>query len=249
MQHMLDHPGERFDIAPFVDKHCKTPIEDIQRAVDGIITHEQGEKLRVILAHLKFVEEQKERIEQEILRLAAPYSAQLALIRTAPGFNADPLTAIMLLGEIGADMSVFGDAKRFVSWAGVCPANKASAGKKKSTRIGRGGQWLKPLLVQLANGLVKSEKHPEVRDRYLRLKARRGHKKALIAVCRMLLTAIWHILSKNEPYNAELYRSANRVPVDIASASPASRKVTSAEALAIVRRLGYTIADEVAPIA
>ena len=73
----------------------------------------------------------------------------------------------------------------------------------KSRRISRAGSYLKPLLVQVANALIKSKKHPEFKERYHRIKSRRGHKKAIIAVCKMLLTAIWNMLSKLEPYNPE----------------------------------------------
>jgi transposase len=97
-------------------------------------------------------------------------------------------------------------AKHLCSWAGLTPTNNESAGKKKSVRISRAGCYIKPLLVQCATAVVKSEKHPEIRNRYLNLKKRRGHKRAAIAICRMLLTAIYHILKNGKPYNAELYK-------------------------------------------
>ena len=99
-------------------------------------------------------------------------------------------------------MSVFPTAKHLASWAGCCPRNDQSGGKVKSTRISRAGAGLKPLLVQMANAVVKSDKYPECKERYRRIKARRGHKKAIIAICRMFLTAIWNVLSKGEPYSA-----------------------------------------------
>lgn len=88
------------------------------------------------------------------------------------------------------------------------------AGKKKSVRISRAGCYIKPLLVQCATAVVKSEKHPEIRNRYLKLKKRRGHKKAIIAIARMLLTAIYNILKKKESYNSELYRKSDVLPVN-----------------------------------
>ena len=102
----------------------------------------------------------------------------------------------MLVSEIGVDMSVFPTVKHLYSWAGCCPRNDGSGGKIKSTRISRAGAYLKPLLVQVANALVRSEKHPEFSDRYRRIKARRGHKKAIIAVCHMILVTGWNILSR-----------------------------------------------------
>ncbi len=125
---------------------------------------------------------------------ANPFTDVLALLRTVPGLGNDPMTAISLLSEIGGDISVFPTAKNPCSWAGCCPGNDQSGGKVKSTRISRAGTFLKPLLVQVVHALICSKKHPEFGERYRRIKARRGHKKAVIAVCKMLLSAIWNIL-------------------------------------------------------
>ena len=174
---ILEHPGEKFDVAPFIDRRCKHPIEEIQSAVDGAISREQAAKLRECLRHIDEIGAHKKNIEQEILRLAEPYSTQLSLIRTAPGLSSDPMTAIAILSEIGADMSVFPTAKHLASWAGCCPRNDQSNGKVKSTRISHAGAYLKPILVQVANAVINSDKYPECKERYRRLKARRGHKR------------------------------------------------------------------------
>lgn len=157
-EHMLAHPGELFDVAPFVDARCKTPIEEIQAAVDGAISPEQAIKLRQCLNHIDELEKHLEEIEREILRLSNKYQAALDLIRTVPGFNKNPMTAIQVLSEIGGDMSVFPTAKHLVSWAGCCPRNDQSNKKIKSTRISRSGSYFKPILVQVANGLLRSKK-------------------------------------------------------------------------------------------
>lgn len=104
---------------------------------------------------------------------------------TVPGLSKETLTAIRILAEIGADMSVFPTSKHLVSWAGCCPRNDSSAQKVRSTRISRAGSFLKPILVQIVNALIKSKDHPEFLERYRRIKARRGHKKRLLhyAVC------------------------------------------------------------------
>ena len=235
--HILSHPGESFDVAPFVDKRCRHPIEEIQAAVDGSISPAQAIKLREALRHIDEIEAHKRNIEAETLRLAAPYAQPLTLIRTVPGFSADPMTAITVLSEIGADMSVFPTAKHLSSWAGCCPRNDKSGGKCKSTRISRAGTYLKPLLVQVANAVVDSDKHPEFKDRYRRIKARRGHKKAIIAICRMLLTAIWNILYKLEPYSADGFLSPRQ--------TNHSMEITQAQGLALLRSRGYIIKDVV----
>ena len=125
-EYILEHPGDLFDVTPFVDRRCKTPIEEIQAAVDGAISPEQAVKLRQCLNHIDELEKHLEEIEQEILRLSDKYQAALDLIRTVPGFDKNPMTAIQVLSEIGGDMSVFPSAKHLVSWAGCCPRNDQS---------------------------------------------------------------------------------------------------------------------------
>ena len=238
-EQILAHPGEIFDVAPFVHGRCKTPIEEIQAAVDGAISHEQAVKLRQCLGHIDELEKHKSKIEQEILRLSDKYEVALNLIRTVPGFDKNPMTAIQVLSEIGADMSVFPTDKHLVSWAGCCPRNDQSNRKIKSTRISCAGSYFKPILVQVANALLRSRKHPEITDRYKRIKARRGHKKAIIAICRMLLTAIWHILSDLKPYTPEGFLESR--PVN------GSKVLTTSQALNLLKQRGYTIKDDVIP--
>ncbi len=240
IQQILSHPGETFDVTPFVNKRCKTPITEIQAAIDGAICHEQATKLKICL---DFIDEQQKRIDEldsEIFHLAEPHTAVLNLIRTVPGLSKEPLTAIRILSEIGADMSVFPTSKHLVSWAGCCPRNDSSAQKVKSTRISRAGSFLKPILVQIANALIKSKEHPEFAERYRRIKAHRGHKKAIIAVCRMLLTAIWNILSKLEPYSAKGYLADKLTEHSVV--------ISKSEGLALLRKRGYIFKDELADV-
>ena len=234
--YLLDHPGETFDVSPFVDYRCKTPVSEIQAAVDGAISSEQAVKLRQCLAHIDELEAHRKEIESEILRIAEPFSAVLDLLYTLPGLDKNPMTAIAILSEIGPDMSVFPSSKHLVSWAGCCPRNDQSNQKVKSRRISRAGSYLKPLLVQVANALIKSKKHPEFKERYRRIKSHRGHKKAIIAVCKMLLTAIWNMLSKLEPYN----------PVGFLEHRPAKqgKTLTVSQALELLRLRGYTITNQ-----
>ncbi len=109
----------------------------------------------------------------------------------------------------------------------------------KSTRISRAGTSLKPLLVQVANAVVKSDRYPECKERYRRIKARRGHKKAIIAICRMLLTAIWHILSTGEPYSADGYFAERPLSQ--------TRVLTTQQALNLLKSRGFIIKDNPSP--
>ena len=223
--------NEPFDVTPYLTKNIKTSPEEIQAAVDGVMCVEQAEKLRIIRSHMKNLELCKANLESAILTIAETFLPQINLVLSVPGIST--FSAIAIIGEIGVDMSVFETSRHLCSWAGLTPQNDNSAGKKKTTRISRAGVYIKPLLVQCANAALKSNKHPEIRNRYNSIKKRRGHKKAIIAIARMLLTAIYNILKKNEPYNAELYNKSN-LP-------PKNREVTLEQAIFIVQRQGYIV--------
>jgi transposase len=225
--------SEPFDVSEFVDKRCKKPIEEIQAAVDGVMCAEQAEKLRIIRSHMDSLALCKANLQSEILTLAEKFLPQINLVSTVPGIGA--FSAISIIGEIGVDMSVFETSRHLCSWAGLTPQNDNSAGKKKTTRVSRAGAYIKPLLVQCANAALRSKKNPEIANRYNSIKKRRGHKKAIIAIARMLLTAIFNILKKNEPFNADLYRLSDKPPI--------KREVTVQQAIFILQRQGYLVTN------
>ncbi|MBV5349573.1 IS110 family transposase [bacterium] len=231
---LLEHGNGNFELDGLLSAKCKSSPEKVRAALDGELNPTQTEKLSLIRQHMNDLNSLKDSLETLIYNLAAKFKPQIDLLLTVPGISTQ-LTAIRILAEIGADMSVFETAKQLTSWAGLTPQNQESAGKKKTTRIGRAGAYLKPLLVQIALNCGKSNKCPELKNKYLDLKKRRGGKKAVIAIARKLLTTIWHILSKNETYNAELYRKADKPPVD--------HKLTTAQAVAFLRNKGYVIVD------
>lgn len=223
--------NEPFDVKPYLTKGIKASPDEIQAAVDGVMCANQAEKLRIIRYHMDSLALCKANLESVILGLAQKFLPQVNLVSTVPGIQS--FSAIAIIGEIGVDMSVFETSRHLCSWAGLTPQNDQSAGKKKTTRISRAGVYIKPLLVQCALAAIKSNKHPEVKNRYQSIKKRRGHKKAIIAIARMLLTAIYNILKKNEPYNAELYRQSDKPPIQ--------REVTVEQAIFILQRQGYLV--------
>ena len=170
--------NEPFDVKPYLTKNIKKPIEQIQAAVDGEMCAEQAEKLRIIRSHMDSLELCKLNLESLILSTAEKYIPQLNLVMTAPGIQS--FAAIGIISEIGVDMSVFPTSKHLCSWAGLTPQNNESAGKKKTTRISRAGAYIKPLLVQCALCAIRTKQFPEVRNRYLALKKRRGTRKRLL---------------------------------------------------------------------
>ena len=223
--------NESFDVMPYLTKNIKASPEEIQSAVDGVMCANQAEKLRIIRSHMQSLELCKANLESEILSVAEKFLPQMNLVLTVPGIQS--FAAVAIIGEIGVDMSVFETSRHLCSWAGLAPLNDQSAGKKKTTRISRAGVYLKPLLVQCALTAIRKKSNPEIANRYNAIKKRRGHKKAIIAIARMLLTAIYNILKKNEPYNAELYRSSDKPPVQ--------REVSVEQAIFILQRQGYLV--------
>lgn len=233
LDRILENPKDTsFEIEPLIHGSMKKKLPELELAIDGFITPEQAGKLKIIRKHFENLESRKAELEELILALASPYQQELDLILTAPSFK-NIFTAIGIISEIGVNMEAFPSAKQLCSWAGLTPTNNESAGKKKSVRVSKAGCCIKPLLVQCANSVVKSKKHPEIRNRYLRLRKRRGHKKAIIAIARMLLTALYYMLKNKEPYNAELYRKSDVLPVD--------REITVEQAILMVQFQGYKI--------
>jgi transposase len=233
---ILENPLDKgIDIASLIHGSMVDKIPDLELAIDGVITEEQAEKIKIIKQHYDSLDLCKLNLESIILSLSKPYTKEIELLLTVPSIK-NIYTAIAIISEIGVDMNVFPTAKNLCSWTGLTPQNNESAGKKKSVRISRAGCYIKPLLVQCATAVANSEKHPEIRNRYLNLKKRRGHKRAIIAICRMLLTAIYHILKKGEPYNPELYKKAELLP--------ATREITVEQAVFLVQRQGYLVKSD-----
>lgn len=232
---ILANPSEKIsDVSVFRTKGMKATDEEVLAAVDGEMCAEQAEKLRIIRSHMDGLELCKANLMSLILSTSEKYIPEVDLVSTVPGLTA--YSAIAVIGELGVDMSVFPTSKHLCSWAGLAPQNDQSAGKKKTTRISRAGVYIKPLLVQCALAAIKSKnKHPEIVNRYNALRKRRGHKKAVIAIARILLTAIYNILKKREPYNPELYRNSDT--------PPEHRNVTIEEAVFILQRQGYIISS------
>ena len=230
---LLLHPDGNFDVSEYIDRRCKASPDKVQAAIDGLMCSEQAQKLRIIRSHMDSLELCKSNLESVILSLVEQFQPQIELVMTVPGIQL--FSAISIIAEIGVDMSVFPTVKHLCSWAGLVPQNNESAGKKKTVRITRAGAYIKPLLVQCALTVCNSDKHPEIKSRYLALKKRRGHKKAIIAICRMLLTAIYSILKKSEAYKSNLYRKVVSLP--------ANRELSVEQAVAFVQRHGFLVVD------
>lgn len=226
---ILENPlNTSFDIEPLIHGSMKEKTPELELSVDGYITPEQAAKLK----HFEDLKSRKSDLESIIIGLAKPYQSEIDLILTAPSFK-NIFTAIALISEIGVNMDVFPTSKHLCSWAVLTPTSNESAEKKKSVRVSKAGCYIKPLLVQCASAVVKSEKHSEIRNRFLLIKKRLDHKKAIIAIARMLLTALYNMLKKKEAYNAELYKKSDILPIE--------RVITIEQAILIAQLQAYKI--------
>ena len=189
-----------------LQRSLKKKADDVLAAIEGYeITLEQKTRIGIVRDHLHYIDSLIERVDTCINTMADKYEGHIVLLRTIPGV--DRSSAITILSEIGVDMTQFGSSKRLCCWAGLTPGNNESAGKKKSVRISRAGVYLKPALVQVAHAAVKDKLFPYYALKYERIAKRRGKKRAIIAIARMILTAIFVMLSNLEEWNpVDLYR-------------------------------------------
>jgi transposase len=174
----------------------KAPRAELVDALRGRITEHHRFMLQM---HLEQVEHLERAIRDVEARAdPAPFRAATELLMTMPGVS--EVTARVILAEIGDDMSRFPTAGHLVSWAGLCPRLDESAGRRRSNRTRRGAPWLKTVLVQAARAAAnKRDSYP--RAQYLRLEARRGPNKAVLAVAASMLTAAYHMLKYGVAYH------------------------------------------------
>ena len=187
-------------------RSLKKKSESVIESIEGYqMTESQKYRMRLVHAHMDYITSTISDIDSMIDSLVEPYENAVQLLCTIPGVDRN--SAITIISEIGTDMTQFSNSKRLCCWAGLTPGNNESAGKKKSVRITRAGVYLKPALVQVAHAAVKSNKSPYYKAKYERIMKRRGKKRAIIAVARMILTAVYHMLSTGESWNpTDLYK-------------------------------------------
>lgn len=189
-----------------LQRSLKKKADDVLKSIEGYeMTAEQKTRIGIVRDHLHYIDTLIDRVDTCINTMIDKYEGYIVLLCTIPGVDRN--SAITILSEIGVDMAQFGSSKRLCCWAGLTPGNNESAGKKKSVRISRAGVYLKPALVQVAHAAVKDKRSPYYALKYERIAKRRGKKRAIIAIARMILTAIFVILSNLEEWNpVDLYR-------------------------------------------
>jgi transposase len=172
-------------------------LPQLQQALAGRVGAHQRFLIAQHLAHLDFLEEHLAQVSAEIVDRLRPLQDGLARLDTIPGVGQDMAEA--LVAEIGTDMTRFPSAARLASWAGMCPGNDESAGKRRSGKTRKGNPWLRALLVQAAHAAAR-RKNTYLAALYGRLAARRGKKKAAVAVGHTILVIVYHMLRRGTEY-------------------------------------------------
>jgi transposase len=200
-------------ISKLLERNAKKKVKEVLHSLEGShIESDQRLKMNIASQHMDQIDSHVKRLETEMAIRCIPYATLINLLLDIPGISY--LSAMTIIAEIGTDMSVFETSKQLACWAGLAPANNESANKKKSVRISKAGSYLKPLLVQCALAAINSKSNPYYRIKYNRIKKRRGHKKAIIAIARMILVNIYHILSTGEVYSpCDMEQIINPKPV------------------------------------
>ena len=180
-------------MADLAKRRLRSKIDRLALALDGSLAEHQRLLLRMHIRRLEEIGRDLAEVEAAIHAAMRPFDAQQALLVTIPGVDA--LTAAAIVAEIGADMSVFGTAQRLAAWAGLCPANHESAGKQMRRGTRKGNPYLKATLVTAAVCGART-KGTYLRDKFHRLRARMGAKKAAVAVAHKILVAAFHMLQR-----------------------------------------------------
>ncbi len=184
-------------LAALADPRVKSPREKLCEALRGHVREHHRFLLRLHLGQINAIDAAVATLDHEVDGNLAPFRTAVELVSTANGISS--LSARTIIAEIGTDMSRFPTDGHLLSWAGMCPRNDQSAGKRRSTRLGKGSPWLKTTLVQCAHAAAR-KKGSYHQALYHRIRARRGAQKAICAVAASLLVAIYHMLKNGTPY-------------------------------------------------
>jgi transposase len=184
-------------LADLAHGSLKSKREQLVEALHGRVTDHHRFLLKLHLEQIDALTEAIDSLEERMTDVLAPMVRSAQVVATIPGVSMT--AARVIIAEIGTDMSRFPTAGHLLSWAGLCPRMDESAGKRRSTRVRPGAPWLKTTLVQCAWSAARS-RGTYLRAQFLRLKSRRGPKKAILAVAASMLTAAYHMLRRDVLY-------------------------------------------------
>lgn len=194
---LADNETDPKILADLAKGSLKNKKPQIIRALQGTFTVHDAALLKHQLIVHEQLQKRREAIESQLAKEAKPYETLISRLDEIPGINRD--AAIEILGEIGTDMSPWATDRRFAAWAGLCPGNHESAGKRKNVGVRKGNPFLKSILVQAATAAVKT-KGTYYQAKFLRLSKRRGYKRAIVAIAHKILVAIYHMIRDDKPY-------------------------------------------------
>ena len=223
-------------LADLAKGRLRKKIPALKEALEGHFSNHHAFMVGRILAHVDYLEESIADLSSQIERAIAPFSEQqVELLDTIPGV--DRRTAETLIAEIGVDMSRFPTAGHLASWAGMCPGNDESGGKRRSGKTTKGSEWLRTALTEAAHAAART-KGSYLSAQYAAIKGRRGSKKAAVAVGHSILVICYHILEREVPYEElgeEHFRKQQRCSTSEAYTRRLVRKL---------ERLGHKVALE-----
>lgn len=196
-------------LADLAKGRLRRKIPALEEALKGNFSAHHAFMVGNMLAHIDYLDESIERLSEEIERVIAPFCEEIELLSTIPGVGRR--TAETLIAEIGVDMSRFATSGHLASWAGMCPGNDESAGKRRSGKTRKGSKWLRSALTESAHAAART-KGSYLSAHYARIKGRRGSKKAAVAVGHSILVIAYHLLERKVPYEdlGEDYYVRNR---------------------------------------
>lgn len=197
---LLDGERDPEVLAELARGALRAKLPQLRQALTGRVQPHHLVLISQILAHIDFLEQAIAQVQAEIERCLPPFEEALALLQTIPGIKA--VAAAAILAEVGPDMSRFPTSGHLASWAGLCPSNKESAGKRLKGPANRGNVWLRAIMGEVAWGSIRTHA-TYFQAQFHRIARRRGRNKAAIAVAHSLLVVIYHVLRTKQPY-AEL---------------------------------------------
>lgn len=197
LQALLDGERDAAVLAELAKGRMRSKRSLLELALNGRLREHHGFLITEHLNHIDYLDDSITRFTSEINRRLMEEVKEIELLDTIPGVSAR--TAEILLAEIGTDMARFPSAKHLSSWAGMCPGNNESAGKRKTGKTRKGSKWLRQVLTEAAHGAAAT-KNTYLGALYRRLAPRRGMRKALVAVGHAILVIVYHVLKRGEPY-------------------------------------------------
>jgi len=218
-------PGK---LAEFAHRRLKASPEELREALRGRVTKHHRFLLRLHLKQIDALDAAVAEIDREVNDSLEPFRTSVQILSTIPGIS--QLSAAVITAEIGIDMSRFPTDGHLISWAGLCPKNDESAGKRRSTRMRKGAPWLKTMLIQCAWAATR-KKGSYLQAQFHRLRSRRGAKKAIGAVAASILTAAYHMLS-----NGTLYQDLGADHFDRRAKTAQTKRLVNR-----LQRLGYAV--------